>query len=102
MQSITLQNIPNQELIVTIDGYRYSIPIKSANGFMTYGITRDGVVIVENGNRLVNGAPLFLYKYMETGNFILTVPDDELPDYKQFQSTQFLKYASKEELGLVR
>ena len=51
MKLITLQSIPNQEVIVTLDGYRYSIQIKSASGFMTYGVTRDGVVIVENGNR---------------------------------------------------
>lgn len=102
MNLITLQQIPNQEVIVTLDGSRYKIQIKSASGFMTYGITRDGEVIIENGNRIVNGAPLLPYKYMEAGNFILDVPDGELPDYTKFGSTQFLTYASQEELEAVR
>ena len=102
MNLITLQQIPNQEVVVTLDGSRYKIQIKSASGFMIYGIERDGVIIIENGNRIVNGAPLLPYKYMEAGNFILDVPDSELPDYTKFESTQFLTYASQEELAAVR
>ncbi len=102
MKLITLQKIPNQEVIVTIDESRYKIQIKSASGFMTYGIERDGVIIIENGNRIVNGAPLFPYEYMESGNFILDVPDSELPDFTKFESTQFLVYASQEEIESIR
>ena len=102
MNLITLQQIPNQEVIITLNGSRYKIQIKSASGFMTYGITRDGEVIIENGNRIVNGAPLLPYKHMEAGNFILDVPDSELPDYTKFESTQFLIYVSQEELEAVR
>lgn len=102
MELITLQSIPNQEVIVTLNDSRYKIQIKSASGFMTYGIERDGVVIIENGNRIVNGAPLLPYKYMEEGNFILDIPDSELPDFTKFGSTQFLTYASQEELEAVR
>lgn len=102
MQLITLQPIPNQEVIITLGDYRYNIEIKSASGFMTYGITRDGVTIIENGARIVNGSPLFPYRYMETGNFIIDVPDSELPDYTKFESTQFLRYASQDELEAAR
>lgn len=102
MKLITLQQIPNQEVIVTLDGSRYKIQIKSASSFMTYGIERDGVVIIENGNRIVNGTPLLTYKYMESGNFVLDVPDNELPDYKKFGSTQFLIFASQEEIEAIR
>jgi len=102
MKLITLQQIPNQEVIITLDGSRYKIQIKSASGFMTYGIERDGVVIIENGNRVVNGAPLLPYKYMESGNFVLDIPETELPDYKKFGVTQFLFYASQEEIEAVR
>jgi len=102
MKLITLQQIPNQEVIITLDDSRYKIQIKSASGFMTYGISSDGVIVIENGNRIVNGAPLFPYKYMESGNFILDVPGSELPDYTKFESTQFLIYASQEELEAVR
>tara|TARA_R110000851_G_scaffold296559_1_gene451715 strand:+ start:834 stop:1142 length:309 start_codon:yes stop_codon:yes gene_type:complete len=102
MKLITLQKIPNQGVIVTLDNSRYKIQIKSASGFMTYGIERDGVIIIENGNRIVNGAPLLPYKYMESGNFILDVPDSELPDFTRFESTQFLTYASQEKIEAIR
>ena len=102
MRQITLQQIPNQEIIVTLDGARYKIEIKSASGFMTYGIIRNGIVIIENGNRIVNGAPLISYKYQESGNFILDMIDSELPDYTKFESTQFLIYLSQEEIEAVR
>lgn len=102
MKLITLQQIPNQEVIITLDGFRYKIQIKSASGFMTYGVNRDGVIIIENGNRIVNGVPLLPYKYMEAGNFILDVPDSELPDFTKFESTQFLIYASQEEIEAIR
>ena len=102
MKLITLQKIPNQEVIVTLDDSRYKIQIKSASGFMTYGIERDGLIIIENGNRIVNGAPLLPYKYLESGNFILDVPDSELPDFTRLGSTQFLLYASQEEIEAIR
>jgi len=98
MKIITLQPIPRQEIVVTVDEVRYKIQILSAGDFMTYGIERDGVVIIENGARIVNGSPLLPYEYMQNGNFILEVPDDELPDYNNFLSTQTLYYASPDEL----
>ena len=98
MKLITLQAIPRQEVIVTLDESRYKIQMLSAGDFMTYGVERDGIVIIENGTRLVNGSPLLPYKYMQEGNFILDVPDSELPDYKNFTSTQALYYASIAEL----
>lgn len=102
MELIELQAIPSQEIIVTLDGNRYEIPIKDAGGFMAYGVIRNGVTILENGNRIVNGSPLLPYKHMESGSFSLSVPDSELPDYRQFGLTQFLYYASQEELESIR
>lgn len=102
MKLITLQAIPSQEIIVTVDGNRYQISLKDAGGFMVYGVTRNGANILENGTRVVSGTPLLPYKYMEAGNFALQVPDSELPDYNQFGLTQFLYYASQEELESIR
>lgn len=102
MKAITLQAIPNQEIIVTVDENRYTIQIKDCSGFMTYGVQRNGETIINNGNRIVNGALLLPYQYMEDGNFIFNIPDSELPDYTQFEVTQFLVYASQEELESIR
>lgn len=102
MELITLQAIPSQSVIITLDSNRYEIPIKDAGGFMVYGVIRNGLTILENGNRIVNGSPLLPYKYMEAGNLALSVPDAELPNYEQFGLTQFLYYASQEELESIR
>ena len=102
MQLITIQAVPSQEVIVTLEGNRYKIQIKDADGFMTYGVIRNGETLLENGTRIVNGSPLLPYKYMESGNFALSVPDSELPNYEQFGLTQFLYYATQEELESIR
>lgn len=69
---------------------------------MTCGMLRDGEVIFNNGFRIVNGAPLIPYKYLESGNFAFQIPDNETPNYENFQSTQFLFYATQEEIEAVR
>ncbi len=102
MQNITLQSIPSQVAIVTLDDFRYEITIKDAGGFMVCGIVRDGVIILEPGFRIVNGEPLIPYRYLEGGNFAFDIPEDEKPNYEQFQVTQFLVYASPEELESIR
>ena len=101
-QSITLQAIPSQEIIITLDSRRYEIQIKDAGDFMVYGISRDGETILETGFRIVNGEPLLPYKYMEDGNFAFVIPDSEVADYTNFELTQFLIYASQEELEALR
>ena len=102
MQNITLQSIPSQIAIVTLDGARYEITIKDAGGFMVCGIARDGVEILSPGFRIVSGSPLIPYRYLENGNFAFDIPEDEKPNYEQFQVTQFLVYASPEELESIR
>lgn len=102
MENITLQSMPSQVAIVTLDGARYEITIKDAGGFMVCGIVRDGVEILSPGFRIVNGEPLIPYRYLENGNFAFDIPEDEKPNYEQFQITQFLVYASPEELESIR
>lgn len=102
MENITLQSIPSQVAIVTLDGSRYEITIKDADGFMVCGIVRDGITILDPGFRIVNGTPLIPYRYLENGNFAFDIPEDETPNYEQFQTTQFLVYASPEELESIR
>ena len=102
MKKLTLQNIPSQDVIVTLDGFRYEITIKDAGGFMVCGIVRDGETILSPGFRIISGAPLIPYRYLENGNFAFTIPVGETTNYKQFQITQFLVYASTEELESIR
>lgn len=102
MESIALRPTPNQAIPVTLDGFRHLITIKSADGFMTCGIERDGAVLLESGTRIVEGEPLLPYKYMEQGNFIITNQNDEPIDYKKFEASQFLLYVTQDELDAIR
>lgn len=102
MELITIRAVSSQDVIVTLEGFRYEIALKDADGFMVFGIIRDGVTIIEPGMRIVNDSPFLPYLYLEQGNFILDLPDDEIPDYKQFGITQFLRYATDAELKAVR
>lgn len=97
MNEINLQAIPNQKLSVNVDNILYEITIKETNGVMSATVVRNGETLLSN-NRLVGGTPLIPYKYMQDGNFIITTNNDEIPFYDQFGLTQFLIYASAEEL----
>jgi len=46
--------------------------------------------------------PLIPYRYLEEGNFIFITANQEYPDYRQFGTTQFLFYATQEELDAYR
>lgn len=101
MQLIPLQALPNQSFSVLLDNINYDIRIMLTNGVMSFDITQDNVVIV-TGQRAVAGYPIIPYRYLTSGNFVVTTMNDELPDYTQFGITQFLIYASADELEAFR
>lgn len=101
MIDVAIQALPNQSLSIQLDGMRYDILIKEANGCMVASVIRDGVTLVD-GVRLVAGAPVLPYRYQESGNFALTTTDEELPYYTMFGVTQFLVYLSADELAALR
>lgn len=101
MRQITLAAIPNQSFSVTLDGRRYELALKDADGVMVANLSRDDVVIV-SGQRLVAGEPVLPYRWQESGNFVLLTENDELPDWTVFQSTQFLYWLTADELAEAR
>lgn len=105
MIDISLQPVANQELSIPLEGSRYGITIKEANGVMAVSIERDGIALVSN-TRIVADALLLPYRaqWLGFGNFMLVTQGDEIPYYEQFGVTQFLVYAAFAELaeaGLV-
>ncbi len=99
---ITLTAIPSQEFNVTLGDYTYDIRIFSTGDSMAYDLSIDDEVIVQ-GFKFVNGVLMLPYKYMELdGNLLLIVPDDEVPDYNNFESTQFLVYLDADEAETYR
>lgn len=101
MIDVSIQALPNQSLSIQLDGFRYDITIKEANGVMSASVVRDGETLVDNV-RLVSGTPVLPYRYQEQGNFALTTLDEELPYYTAFGITQFLVYLNDAELAALR
>lgn len=101
MIDVGLAAVPNQALSVQLDDRAYTVGIHAANGAYAATVTRDGEAVV-TGQRITPGTPLLPYRYQESGNFLLTVENDALPDYTQFGVTQFLVYLTADELAAYR
>ena len=105
MIDISLLPLANQELSIAIEGARYVITIKEANGVMAATIIRDGVMLVQN-TRIVTDGLILQYRdqWFGSGNFMLGTQDEEIPYFDKFGSTQFLVYVTAAEMsaaGLV-
>ena len=101
MQQITLAPIPNQAFSVTLNSVRYDIRIYLAANVMCCDLSINGTPII-TGIRLVSGALIIPYRYLENGNFLITTLNDELPWYEEFEATQFLIYFTQDELEQAR
>lgn len=101
MRVIPLAAEANQSFTATIDNVRYEIALKTARGVLVCDITVEGVTVI-TGGRVLAGEMLIPYKYLETGNFIMTTVNDELPEWSQLGSTQQLYFFSPAELEALR
>lgn len=101
MQSIPIQQLPNQRLNVVLDGNRWDIGIRTTNGCVSVSLTLNGVEILTN-MRAVAGTRIIPCKYQESGNFVFITQNYEIPDYTQFGLTQELLYFSQSEIDAVR
>lgn len=98
MIEIEVQNIPNQEFIKEIDGYRYNIAIRSYKGLTLMDITCDDVVL-KRSVRVCPNTPIIPYYYLtKGGNFMFACQSKEYPNYKKFGETQQLVYLTDDEL----
>jgi len=85
MIDIPLQPIANQELSIPLNGARYVITIKEANGVMVASITRDDVVVVSNTRIVADGLLLpYRAQWFGQGNFMMGVQDEEVPYFDKF------------------
>lgn len=111
---IQLEKIPSQAFNITLGDHNYDLRIYSIDGHMAYDLDIDKQREDDpvnnpdknwliNGFKLVNEVMLLPYKYQEiNGNLLLVVPDNELPDYTRFESSQFLYYLTAEEAAQYR
>lgn len=101
MIDVSIAAVPNQSLFVQLDERAYSIAFRTLGNAVSVTIARDEVTLIQ-GSRVVTGTPLLPYRHQESGNFVLSTQDEELPDYTQFGVTQFLTYLSANELVAAR
>lgn len=100
MIDIPLQAIANQELSIPLDGSRFVLRIKEANGGMACTIVRDGVTVAQNA-RMVADAYILQAEHQQggVGNFFIATQSEEIPYYDQFGLTQFLVYVTPDEIA---
>ncbi len=103
MQALQLQNIPNQQFTVTLDGVLFDMTFRAVDDCMYCDISANGNPVV-SGARCVAGYQIMPYVYQEgvTGNFSFLTANYELPWWEQFGIDQFLIYATASELASVR
>lgn len=101
MREIDLASIPDQAFSVTLNSVNYGIRLFLSANVMCCDLSINGVPVLTT-MRLVAGAPIIPYRYLENGNFIITTLNDDLPDYTQFGLTQFLIYFTQAELEEIR
>ncbi len=101
-QVMPLDAIPNQSLYVRLDGSRYLIELKEANGVMAATIERDGVRLI-TGYRCVAGFPLIQYSHLWEGfgNFVFVSDPGVIPYFTDFGSSCLLVYSSAAEIALA-
>lgn len=98
MLQVPLVAIANQSLNVVLDTGEYVLTLREANGCMMADITRDGAAVV-SGARCLPGEPLIPYAYLQSGNFVFSTVNDDLPDWQQFELTQALYYLTDAEMA---
>lgn len=101
MRTIPIAAIANQELSVRLDNERLVLRLKEAKGVMVADLDRDGVRVI-SGVRVLAGEPIIPYRYLESGNFLLTTINDELPDWRLFETNQSLVYLTAAEVDALR
>lgn len=105
MLIIPLQAIPNQTFTVQLDQIIYDFNIHTCGtgnaqiAAVTLSINNMEIL---TGERLVSNQLMIPYQYLENGNFVLITANEEYPNYTQFNVTQYLIYASNEELAAIR
>lgn len=100
MRNIPITPVPSQSLSIRVDDQRVVLRLKEANGVMVADVERDNVTVIL-GTRVLAGEPIIPYRYLQSGNFLVLTIDDELPDWREFGSTQSLVYLTIDEVAAL-
>jgi len=101
MLNVPIQMLTNQTFTIILDNNNWTITIKFTNGVMAVSLTLNGNDVIDN-LIAVAGSFIIPSEYEESGNFIFTTMNQQLPDWTQFGTSQNLIYVSQNELDLFR
>lgn len=109
MINIPLQAIPNQSLSIQLDNINFDLriftcdntPQTPGSSVTTITIAANEAIIIQNV-KMVPAAALINYQYLEQGNFYFLSENDDYPDYTLFGISQYLVYATQDELEVIR
>lgn len=83
MIQLPLSQIPNQTFSFQSANSFFNVTIKLAGNEMLLSYTQDNVLVLSNARIIIN---------MAINDFALVSSSDSLPDYNEFDVTQFLVY----------
>lgn len=101
MQTIPLSALPNQNFTVTLGNDTYNFTINTCVNITTVTLFRDQQVIIL-GERVPPLTSIIPYEYLASGNFFFLTQDEEYPIYSKFGVSQFLLYATQDEITTFR
>lgn len=101
METIPLQNIPNQEFSIQLGDNFFNIGVYTTGTQVSVSLAVNGVQMVMN-MRAVAGGYIIPSKYQEAGNFMFITQNFELPNYTKFGVTQSLVYVTAADLAVFR
>lgn len=94
------RNSPNQSFTTIVDGIEFDITLQTANDVLFATIKANGKIVKTSG-RCVPGSwliPYPAYAPEGCGNFMFLTRNNEYPNFKNFNTSCILIYASKEEM----
>lgn len=102
MQQLNLQAVPSQTLTyLDTAANQWEIGVKLTELSVAFSFTLNGELLLEN----ITGAAgfrLIPYNYLSTSNFVLVTQNQQIIDYTQFGTSQFLIALSAEEVASLR
>lgn len=105
MQQIPIQTAARQQWQIVLDGVLFDLTFVAGPDQCMYATVKANGTTLVQGTRCVSGYQIVPYRYMEpygAGNFAFATVGDANPWWEEFNTTQFLQYATAAELADMR
>lgn len=102
MQNIPIQALPSQTFTyVDPENNQWNISVQLVIAQMAFSFTLNGTPLIKNVTA-VAGIRIIPYDYLENGNFVIITQSQQVPDYRQFGTTQHLLFLEAADIKAFR